>query len=62
VQPNGKPKIAFQGIPGRTYRVERTTNFSTWTTLANVTASPTGQVEYTDENPPPGSAFYRIAR
>jgi hypothetical protein len=59
--PDGKKDLLFQGIPGRTYRIERSTDMTAWTTIATVAASPTGQVTFTDEDPPPGSAFYRIA-
>jgi hypothetical protein len=61
IRPDGRKDIGFQGIPGRTYRIERSTDMTIWTTLATVISSPTGQVAFTDESPPPGSAFYRIA-
>ena len=60
--PGGKVALAFQGIPGRTYLVQRTTDMSTWTTLATLVAGSTGAISFTDESPPPGSAFYRIAK
>lgn len=53
-------RIRFHGIPGASYRFQRSTNFSTWTTLYTITAGEQGTVEYTDSSPPAGKAFYRI--
>jgi len=53
-------RIRFQGVSGATYRFQRSTNFSAWTTLYTVTAGVEGTVEYTDSSPPVGKAFYRI--
>ena len=61
IRPDGGMDIGFQGIPGRAYRLERSIDMTIWITLDTVAASPTGQVTFTDENPPPGRAFYRIA-
>ncbi len=62
LQPGGKANITFQGIPGRTYRVQRSTgDLSKWTTLSTLVADSVGRISFTDDAPPPGSAFYRIS-
>jgi len=60
--PGGHVGIAFQGIPGRQYQIQRSTNLSTWTTIATVTAAGNGAVEFTDEDPPDPSGFYRLRK
>ena len=60
--PNGHKKVDFQGIPGRFYEVQRSTDLSNWTVLAMVEAGPTGAITFTDPSPPEGSAFYRIRK
>jgi hypothetical protein len=53
--------IAFHGIPGRSYIIQRSANgLDNWVTLATVVADANGKVSFTDEAPPPGSAFYRL--
>ena len=59
--PGGKMGIAFHGIPGRSYVIQRSTNgLDNWATLATVTADASGMVSFTDPSPPVGSAFYRL--
>lgn len=59
--PAGKMGIAFQGIPGRSYLIQRSAGgLDHWLTLATVAADAAGKVSFTDESPPPGSAFYRL--
>jgi hypothetical protein len=59
--PDGKMGIAFHGIPGRAYAVQRSVSgLDNWLTLATVTADASGKVAYTDDSPPAGSAFYRL--
>lgn len=60
--PGGDMKVDFQGIPGRSYQIQRSTDLENWTVLATVVAGPTGGVSFTDENPPSGSAFYRLRK
>lgn len=60
--PGGDVGISFQGIPGRTYQIQRSTNLTDWTPLTTVTAAGNGAVDFTDEDPPEGSAFYRLRR
>jgi hypothetical protein len=53
--------IAFHGIPGRRYIVQRSVGgLDDWATLATVTADASGKVAFTDDSPPAGSAFYRL--
>jgi hypothetical protein len=53
--------IAFYGIPGRSYIVQRSVSgLDNWVTLATIPADASGKVAYTDESPPAGSAFYRL--
>jgi hypothetical protein len=60
--PDGKMEVSFQGIPGRSYRIQRSAgDLDQWTTLATLTAGPSGKVSFPDDAPPPGSAFYRLA-
>jgi alpha-tubulin suppressor-like RCC1 family protein len=61
VLPGGKMGLAFQGIPGRSYIVQRSVSgLDNWVTLATLVADASGKVAYTDESPPAGSAFYRL--
>lgn len=60
--PNGTANVTFQGIPGRTYQLQRISGEMTrWTTLATLVADSVGRISFTDDAPPPGSAFYRIS-
>jgi hypothetical protein len=60
--PAGRIGIAFQGIPGRSYQIQRSTNLVDWTLIATVVAAGNGAVEFVDENPPEGSGFYRLRK
>jgi autotransporter-associated beta strand protein len=61
VLPGGGMRIVFHGIPGRAYLVQRSSDLSTWQTLATVTTDSSGMLSLTDETPPPASAYYRLA-
>jgi len=52
--------VTYYGIPGRTYEIQRSTDLTNWEPLATLVAAANGAVKFTDENPPPGSAFYRL--
>jgi hypothetical protein len=56
-------RIAFNGIPGRTYAIQRSTTMEadSWVQIAAVTAAANSSVTFDDPNPPQPSAFYRIA-
>ncbi len=58
----GKVQVAFQGIPGRTYELQRSTDLTNWTVIATLAAGPDGALGIIDEDPPAGSAFYRIRK
>ena len=59
--PGGKVGLVFHGIPGRNYIVQRSVaGLDDWETLATLTAEASGRVNFTDESPPQGSAFYRL--
>lgn len=58
----GHPTIAFAGIPGYVYRIQRATSLvgtPTWTDLAVTNAPPGGLFEYVDAAAPEGNSFYR---
>jgi len=59
----GAKRIAFNGIPGRTYAIQRSTTMEagSWTQIAAVTAASDSTVSYEDPNPPQPAAFYRVA-
>jgi alpha-tubulin suppressor-like RCC1 family protein len=59
-QPGGKLGVTFRGIPGRTYRIQRSPDLSAWATVATVVAGPTGGIHWLDESPPQPSAYYRL--
>lgn len=59
----GVANIAFTGIPGRTYGIQRSTTLATdsWTQIDTVTADPeTGATTYQDQNRVSPAAFYRV--
>lgn len=58
----GRMGIGFQGIPGRSYEVQRSTDLNNWTTLTTVTAASNGAIVFIDNSPPSGSGFYRLRR
>ena len=60
-QAGGRMGLKFQGIPGRSYQIQRSPDMAVWTPLATVTANATGAMTFTDENPPQPNAFYRLA-
>ncbi|MHA3773436.1 GDSL-type esterase/lipase family protein [Verrucomicrobiota bacterium sgz303538] len=56
---DGKIDVLFYGTPGQLYRIERSTDLSTWATVQTITAGDDGVIPFTDANPPAGKAFYR---
>jgi hypothetical protein len=54
--------ISFQGIPGRSYQIQRSPDMTdgSWQTIATVTAASNGAVTFTDDDPPPGAGYYRM--
>jgi hypothetical protein len=61
--PGGAKRIAFNGIPDRTYGIQRSTTMEpdSWEQIAAVQAAADSTVSYDDPTPPQPSAFYRIA-
>jgi len=59
----GSPKqLSHQGTPGLRYELQRSTDMVEWTTIDETVASPEGVVNFSDDEAPEGSAFYRIHR
>ena len=58
----GGQRLAFHGIPGRTYGIQRSTTMEpgSWTQIAAVTAAENSTVTFDDSSPPQPAAFYRI--
>jgi len=57
---NGPARMSFIGVAGRSYEFQRSTSLAGWTTLQTLPAGTDGRVEFTDNNPPAGNAFYRL--
>lgn len=56
----GTWQASFTARAGWTYRLERTGDFRSWTTIASLSAVEGGRATLTDEAPPPGAWFYRV--
>jgi hypothetical protein len=57
---DGKVQVAFHGIPGRSYQIQRSLDLTNWQHLASVTADSAGNISHTDAAPARPSAYYRI--
>ena len=54
-------RIRFAGAPGQTYELQRASVITgPWTTLTTMVAPSYGIIEYNDQTPPLGMAFYRV--
>lgn len=62
VMSGGRIGVGFQGIPGRSYEIQRSSNLNDWTAIATVTAAANGAVTFIDESPPSGRTFYRLRK
>ena len=62
VQPGGSIQLAFAGIPGRSYEIQRSSDLTNWLVIATVAAGPTGAVSFTDPSPPQPNGYYRLHR
>lgn len=60
VLPGGDVGITFQGIPGRDYQIQRSTDLTTWSTIATVSTTVDGVAGFTDGDPPQPNGFYRL--
>jgi alpha-galactosidase len=60
--PGGVARLAFRGIPGRTYAIQRSTTMlpGSWTQISTVTVGENSQVTFDDLDAPARSAFYRV--
>ena len=56
----GRMGIQFNGIPGVAYQLQRSTDLTSWTTIATITAGSRGEIDFTDNNPPAPNGFYRL--
>jgi uncharacterized delta-60 repeat protein len=52
--------LRFQGLPGLSYILERSTTFSAWEPVAAADAAADGVAQFVDSDPPAGGAFYRV--
>jgi hypothetical protein len=61
--PGGVARLAFEGIPGRTYAIQRSTTLlpDSWTQISTVTVGENSQVTFDEPQAPMPCAFYRIA-
>lgn len=60
--PGGGVEVSFQGIPGRIYQLQRSTNLNDWQAQGSSTAGTSGRIEFIDASPPEEpSVFYRLA-
>jgi autotransporter-associated beta strand protein len=62
---SGSPRLAFAGIPGYGYSVQRSTNLPVWVTIWTTNAPNNGVFNFTDNfsdlgGVPPSSAYYRL--
>jgi hypothetical protein len=50
VTPTGEVRLTLKGLIGRTYDVEVTEDFTTWTVMATLTLGANGSLEFTDKS------------
>jgi hypothetical protein len=56
-------RLRLSGVPERTYDVQRSLAVAgPWATIATVTATSDGTIDYIDAGQPAGSAFYRVVQ
>jgi len=62
VLPGGGVRLTFQGIPGRTYAIQRSTTMldGSWTQISTVMAEDDPKIIFDDPEAPANSAFYRV--
>ena len=59
--PGGQLQLRWQGIPGRSYAIQWSSDLSAWSTISTLTAGPLGDISFTDSQFRGPSAYYRIA-
>ena len=55
---NTAAELRFDVIPGRSYRLDASSDLLTWSQLA-ILSSATNSATYADTNPPAGKRFYK---
>lgn len=60
--PDNKVNLCMLGEPGRTYTVEKSTDFSNWTETGTVTADTNGSMSYQFELSVEGRGYFRFQR
>jgi NHL repeat len=58
----GGIQVRFRGIPGVTYKIQRSTDLLSWQDMGTTIAGDTGEIQYTDPTPPSPSGFYRMVQ
>jgi sugar lactone lactonase YvrE len=61
VLPDGTISVAFHGIPGRSYVLQRSANLTNWLSLATLTADSSGRILHIDAAPLLPNGYYRLA-
>lgn len=51
--------MTYQGLAGRSYVFQRSTDLTDWVDVQTQIAPPSGVVHFNDPHPPPGQAYYR---
>lgn len=52
--------LGFEGLPGRTYGIQRCTDFTDWDQVSTITVYEDGAAEFIDYDAPQPRAFYRV--
>lgn len=58
----GGIQVRFRGIPGVTYKIQRSTDLLSWQDMGTTIAGENGEIQYTDPTPPSPSGFYRMVQ
>ena len=58
--PTGEMEVSFTGFEGYPYELERSVDLIAWDLVEVVYGGAGGSVQYLDEAPPEGAAFYRL--
>lgn len=61
LNPGGTVSLRFSGGAGLKYKVQRSTDLTSWLVEWRVTADTQGTGLFTDASPPAGRAFYRVS-
>ena len=59
---DGVADLTFHAIPKRTYKIQRSADLRSWTTIGTVTASKKGKVRFTDASPMQPTGYYRTKK